>query len=108
MRYTGVTRAYNFEIFRDTLRAGHMLDQAQLARTMFPVGGMQKSELRALAASIDLLEAGGMDRITHAKTKAGEDTFLLGPDLIEQLKKKRVIMRRHWLDAEDYMTTPFK
>ena len=35
----------------------HMLDQAQLARTMFPVGGMQKSELRALAASIDLRTA---------------------------------------------------
>ena len=28
----------------------HMLDQAQLARTMFPVGGMQKADLRALAA----------------------------------------------------------
>ena len=35
----------------------HMLDQAQLARTMFPVGGMQKADLRALAASIDLRTA---------------------------------------------------
>ena len=35
----------------------HMLDQVQLARTMFPVGGMQKADLRALAASIDLRTA---------------------------------------------------
>lgn len=28
-KYTGVTRAYNFEVFRDTLRANHMLDQAR-------------------------------------------------------------------------------
>jgi hypothetical protein len=27
-KYTGVTRAYNFEIFRDTLEQNHMLDQA--------------------------------------------------------------------------------
>ncbi len=27
-KYTGVTRAYNFEIFRDTLEANHMLDLA--------------------------------------------------------------------------------
>jgi tRNA-specific 2-thiouridylase len=35
----------------------HMLDQAQLARTMFPVGEMQKPDLRALAGSIDLRTA---------------------------------------------------
>ena len=35
----------------------HMLDQAQLARTMFPVGGMHKSRVRELAASIDLRTA---------------------------------------------------
>lgn len=28
-KYTGVTRAYNFEIFRDTLRENHMADQAR-------------------------------------------------------------------------------
>lgn len=28
-KYTGVTRAYNFEIFRDSLRANHMADQAR-------------------------------------------------------------------------------
>ena len=35
----------------------HMLDQHQLARTMFPVGGMHKSQVRTLAASIDLRTA---------------------------------------------------
>jgi len=28
-KYAGVTRAYNFEIFRDSLRENHMLDQAE-------------------------------------------------------------------------------
>ncbi|MFH1718190.1 MAG: discoidin domain-containing protein [Planctomycetota bacterium] len=28
-KYSGVTRAYNFEIFRDTLKGNHMLDQAE-------------------------------------------------------------------------------
>ncbi len=28
-KYTGVTRAYNFEIFRDSLKENHMLDQAR-------------------------------------------------------------------------------
>ncbi len=35
----------------------HMLDQAQLAATMFPVGHLDKSEVRALAAEIDLRTA---------------------------------------------------
>jgi len=46
--------------------------------------------------------------ISHANDSKYEDTFLLGPDLIEQLKKKRKIMLRHWVDIESYMTTPFK
>lgn len=46
--------------------------------------------------------------ISHVNDSKYEDTFLLGPDLIEQLKKKRKIMLRHWVDIESYMTTPFK
>ena len=67
-----------------------------------------RDELDNAAELIDLLEAGGIRRLTLAKTPAEEDTFVLGPDLVAQLKRKRTIMRRHWLDASRYMTTPFK
>lgn len=56
---------------------------------------------------IDLLENGGMEFICHAKAPFKEDTFLLGADLIEQLKKKRKIMMTHWRDIEGYLTTPY-
>ena len=45
---------------------------------------------------------------TMQKIRSLEDTFLLGPDLIENLKQKRKIMLDHWLDIEDYLTSPFK
>ena len=56
---------------------------------------------------IDLLENGGMDLVCHAQAPFKEDTFLLGADLIEQLKQKRKIMMAHWRDIEGYLTTPY-
>ncbi|MBN1339427.1 MAG: hypothetical protein JXA03_08890, partial [Bacteroidales bacterium] len=41
---------------------------------------------------------GGMKLICHASDPKYEDTFLLGPDLIAQLKLKRKIMLKHWTD----------
>jgi hypothetical protein len=38
----------------------------------------------------------------------GEDMFVLGADLIDQLKKKRKIMLAHWQDIEGFLATPFK
>jgi tRNA-uridine 2-sulfurtransferase len=56
----------------------HMLDQAQLARTMFPVGGMQKADLRALAASIDLRTATKPDSqdVCFITSTGGRTAFL--------------------------------
>ncbi len=56
----------------------HMLDQAQLARTMFPVGHMQKSELRALASSIDLRTATKPDSqdVCFITSTGGRTAFL--------------------------------
>ena len=69
---------------------------------------IMRDELDNTRELIDLLEDGGMDFISHAKNSKYEDTFLLGPDLIEQLKLKRKIMLKHWTDIEGYMATPFK
>jgi tRNA-uridine 2-sulfurtransferase len=56
----------------------HMLDQAQLARTMFPVGRMQKSELRQLAAAIDLRTATKPDSqdVCFITSTGGRTAFL--------------------------------
>jgi len=57
---------------------------------------------------IALLEKGGAELVACAKDPAGEDTFLMGPDLIGQLRKKTAIMREHWLDIEPYLAPPHK
>jgi hypothetical protein len=67
-----------------------------------------REELDNTAELIDILQSGGMSQVQVAPTAEQEDTFLLGPDLIAQLKKKRDIMRRHWKDAERYLATPHK
>lgn len=56
----------------------HMLDQAQLSRTMFPVGRMQKADLRALAASIDLRTATKPDSqdVCFITSTGGRTAFL--------------------------------
>ncbi len=56
----------------------HMLDQAQLARTLFPVGGLQKSDVRALAASIDLRTADKPDSqdVCFITSTGGRTSFL--------------------------------
>ena len=69
---------------------------------------VMRDELDNTQELIDLLEDGGMEFICHADDPKYEDTFLLGPDLVEQLKKKRKIMLDHWTDIEGYMATPFK
>jgi len=56
----------------------HMLDQAQLARTLFPVGGMDKSEVRARAGEIDLRTADKPDSqdVCFITRSSGREAFL--------------------------------
>lgn len=65
-----------------------------------------RDELDNSAELISLLEGGGLEQLALAATPKLEDTFLLGPDLVDQLRRKMTIMRRHWLDASRYMATP--
>jgi len=69
---------------------------------------IMRDELDNTRDMIDILEDGGMEMICYAKPPFPEDTFILGPDLIDQLKKKWKIMLAHWTDIEGYLTTPFK
>ena len=69
---------------------------------------IMRDELDNAQELIGLLEKGGIDLLWHAKDQLHEDTFLLGMDLIAQLKMKRKIMLDHWRDIEGYMASPFK
>ncbi|KKK76741.1 hypothetical protein LCGC14_2860600, partial [marine sediment metagenome] len=61
------------------------------------------------AELVDLLESGGLRRFLTARRPGDvEDTFLLGADIGDQLRKKMAIMRRHWLDASAYLAPPHK
>lgn len=69
---------------------------------------IMRNEFDNTGELIRILENGGDKLLCHASDAALEDCFLLGPDILPQLKKKRSIMLDHWRDIEDYMTTPFK
>lgn len=69
---------------------------------------LMRDELDNTGELIDLLENGGMGQVQVAPAAEQEDTFLLGPDLVAQLRKKRLIMRRHWKDAERFLASPLK
>ncbi len=75
---------------------------------LLKLNAIMRDELDNTAELTGILQHGGIDLLCLAKDKAHEDCFLLGPDLIVQLKKKQKIMIDHWRDIEDYMTTPFK
>jgi hypothetical protein len=67
-----------------------------------------RDELDNTVDLIRILKSGGIEQVLTAITRADEDTFLLGPDLVEQLTKKCKIMRHHWLDAERFLSSPHK
>ena len=55
-----------------------------------------------------LLEARGIEQVAHTDRVEDADTFILGPDVIDSLKRKVRIMREHWLDVEKYLAAPHK
>jgi hypothetical protein len=69
---------------------------------------IMRDELDNTQEMINLLENGGMDLICTARPPFREDTFVLGPDLLNQLRNKRKTMLAHWTDIEGYLSTPFK
>ena len=56
----------------------HMLDQARLARTLFPVGSMAKSQVRSIAADLDLRTAAKPDSqdVCFITSTGGRTAFL--------------------------------
>jgi len=68
-----------------------------------------RDELDNTSGLADLLAGGALRRlITASRPGDVEDTFMLGADIVDQLRQKVAIMRRHWLDASEYLATPLK
>ncbi len=74
----GYTLERGADAAKDQSYVVHMLDQAQLARTMFPVGGLRKSAVRALAAEVGLRTAGKPDSqdVCFITSTGGRTSFL--------------------------------
>ncbi len=72
------------------------------------LNAFMRDELDNTTQLIGVLNNGGMRQILTAQDPADEDPFLLGPNLVDQLQTKCRIMRRHWLDAEQYLSTSHK
>jgi len=67
-----------------------------------------RDELDNVSELTRLLEERGLDQIARAPDERHEDTFVLGPDVLDHLKKKVRVMRDHWLDVERYLAPPHK
>jgi hypothetical protein len=76
---------------------------------LLQINEIMRDELDNTDAFIDILaQPRARRQLALAKSQALEDTFLLGPNFPDTLKQKRRIMRRHWLDAAQYMASPHK
>jgi hypothetical protein len=69
---------------------------------------LQRAELDNTAELVRLLNGGGLEYFARARNARDEDTFLLGPDVVDTLAAKQRLMRKHWLDAQKYFAPPHK
>ena len=103
-----IIRNRNKEVLAGALHRPNKIPAWTGDQDLVDFNGIMRDELDNMQEMIGLLESGGMDLVCSAKPPFPEDTFILGPDLIEQLKMKRKIMLAHWTDIEAYLSTPFK
>jgi hypothetical protein len=70
--------------------------------------GLMRDEMDNTNELISLLESGDLTALSVAVDPQHEDTFLLGPEIIAQLRTKARLMREHWLDGERWLASPHK
>jgi hypothetical protein len=73
-----------------------------------PFNEIMRKELDNTLSLIEILESGGLKQLIRATHPRYEDSFLLGPDVLNQLKRKRKIMLDHWTDVEQFLYSPHK
>jgi hypothetical protein len=69
---------------------------------------LMRDEMENAQELIALLESRGLRQLAHAADAQDQDTFVLGPDVIGDIKKKVQVMRHHWLDVQNYLAPPNK
>ncbi|NRA40328.1 MAG: hypothetical protein HRU15_19445 [Planctomycetes bacterium] len=69
---------------------------------------LQRDEYDNIAALIKLFEERGLDQFSFAVDAKDQDSMSFPPHVVDDLKKKLVIMRDHWLDVEKYLAPPMK
>ncbi|MCE9614512.1 MAG: hypothetical protein K8T26_09565 [Lentisphaerae bacterium] len=96
---------------RQLAARGEVMTSTRPERPDLPIGNAGSNGLffmhRAMRWELDntnelikILEEAKFPIILTARNKAEECAFLIGPDLIDQLKKKVQITLKHWRDAE--------
>lgn len=115
--YASVVRSCNnfffAQVFRDRYKealAGEPIDQRKVrvkASDNFAQWyEISQDELHNTEELIRLLENGGSEILVTSNTRKEEDTFVLGPDIVDHLKKKVKVMLDHWLDVQNYVESP--
>jgi hypothetical protein len=65
---------------------------------------IQRDEFDNTNEILALLKQGGLKNFAYSRDKRHEDTFLLGPDFVQQIQRKADLMRQHWRDVDKYLT----
>jgi hypothetical protein len=115
--WASAVRSTNNFYFAQMIRDRHKEDLAAPPRILVARKGVndpdlllwneiQRDELDNTSELINLLGNGGLELFAHARNPQDEDTFLYGPNLLDQMREKVAIMQEHWLDGQRYLTPP--
>jgi len=117
-RSAAITRCF-YRSARHALEFGLLMEQVQPRDGMWELGERHegdpqraqvyrilRDELDNTLDLIDLLGEGAEDVLVMAGKPEDEDTFLLGPGLVDQLSRKREIMLAHWADFDRLFLPP--
>ena len=107
---------YHAQLIRDRHKGVFREDQVILPKKgtqtgdpdYIPWNNILRDEYDNTLELIRLLENGGLQHVARAGDSKHEDTFLLGPDFLNQVNEKKRLMREHWTDIGKYLVSPLK
>lgn len=111
--YSSVLRTIDNFFFAQVFRTRHkdlLQDPVELAQgharefsDHLQWNEIMRDEVDNVGELITMLEEGGLEYFAHASQPEAEDTFLLGPAIVDDLRKKLKITLAHWRDLENYI-----
>ena len=104
---TTVNHAISYQAQLDRARAKPVFENDPVAPSSSTIQWDQqlmmetaRAEIDNIAALIELLGSNPGEWLNLAPSKTEEDIRLLGPDIVDQLRRKLAIMNAHWEDYE--------